>query len=142
MASLTLTLSGWESNLSASYFPPIELDDKAEYVCGLVDFQTFMSIPNVTDSNNRLYYSRKFPLKFLAGSEHTIFEMREMLIEQLKPDMKHPTIEEFQIEFDRVIRQGNIEVEMHLRRDEIRFIRFIADATILYKYKDYIQLPI
>lgn len=142
MASLTLTLSGSDSDLNSNYFPPIELDETAEYVCGLVDFQTFMSIPNITDSNNRLYYVKKFPLKLLAGSDHTIFEIREMLVKQLKPDMKHPTIEEFQIEFERVIRDGSIEVEMLLRGDEVQYLHFNADSAISYKYKDYIQLPI
>jgi hypothetical protein len=56
MASLTLTLSGNTSTLAANYFPPIELDENSQYVCGLVDFQTFMSIPNVTEKNNRFYY--------------------------------------------------------------------------------------
>lgn len=87
MTSLTLTLSGSSSDLSANYFPPIELNKKDEYVCGLVDFQTFMSIPNVTESNNRFYYAENFPIQLLAGSYHTIFQIRELLIKQLKPDM-------------------------------------------------------
>lgn len=56
MASLTLSLTGDSSELSANYFPHIELDRNAEYVCGLTDFQTFNSIPNINLSNNRLYF--------------------------------------------------------------------------------------
>lgn len=40
-ASITLTLSGVTSQLSAEYCPAIELSDKGderEYVCGLIDF--------------------------------------------------------------------------------------------------------
>lgn len=67
MASLTLTLSGNTSTLAANYFPPIELDENSDYVCGLVDFQTFMSIPNVTERNNRFYYSKPGKLNIKAG---------------------------------------------------------------------------
>lgn len=56
MSSITLTLSGNTSELSANYFPPIKLDEDGKYVCGLIDFQTFMSIPNITEENNRFYY--------------------------------------------------------------------------------------
>jgi len=49
--SLTLTLSGNSSILTADYFPPIDLSQES-YVCGLVDFQTYNSIPNVDIDNN------------------------------------------------------------------------------------------
>lgn len=48
--SLTLTLTGDTSTLTAEYFPPIQIN--SNYVCGLVDFQTYNSIPNVDESNN------------------------------------------------------------------------------------------
>jgi len=50
--TITLTLSGNSSILTTEYFPPIELQDQCEYVCGLVDFQTYNSIPNVDITNN------------------------------------------------------------------------------------------
>lgn len=56
MSSITLTLSGNSSHLHAEYFPPIDLSDGGEYVCGLVDFQTFNTIPNVDETNNMFYY--------------------------------------------------------------------------------------
>lgn len=55
MSSLTLTLSGNSSSLTAEYFPPIELDD-SDYVCGLVDFQTYNTIPNVDNLNNCFHF--------------------------------------------------------------------------------------
>lgn len=55
MTSFTLSLSGTKSVLKAEYFPPIELNN-GTYVCGLVDFQTFNSIPNVDQSNNQFHY--------------------------------------------------------------------------------------
>lgn len=50
--ALTVTLSGNNSILTSDYFPPIELSKKFEYVCGLIDFQTYNSIPNVDETNN------------------------------------------------------------------------------------------
>lgn len=55
MNSLTLSLSGNSSILNANYFPPIDLSD-GEYVCGLIDFQTFNTIPNVDINNNRFHF--------------------------------------------------------------------------------------
>ncbi len=50
--SATLTLSGNTSILTTEYFPPLELSSTCDYVCGLVDFQTYNSIPNVDVTNN------------------------------------------------------------------------------------------
>lgn len=55
MSSITLTLNGNSSHLHAEYFPAIDLSD-GNYVCGLIDFQTFNSIPNVDETNNLFYY--------------------------------------------------------------------------------------
>jgi hypothetical protein len=67
MASVTLSLSGESSELSANYFPPIKLDPNAEYVCGLTEFQTFNSIPNINSHNNRLHYLKKGSISLLPG---------------------------------------------------------------------------
>lgn len=63
--SLTLTLSGNDSNLTAEYFPPIVL--KSNYVCGLIDFQSYNSIPNVDDLNNLLHIGENV-ISFPIGS--------------------------------------------------------------------------
>lgn len=55
MTSITVTLTGASSRLQADYFPEIDLSD-GEYVCGLIDFQTFNSIPNVDKTNNLFYF--------------------------------------------------------------------------------------
>lgn len=55
MESLTLTLSGNLSQLQADYFPSIDLSG-GDYVCGLIDFQTFNSIPNVDETNNLFHF--------------------------------------------------------------------------------------
>lgn len=56
MSSLTLTLSGNSSQLKSDYFPPIELGDVGEYECGLIDFYTFNSIPNIDKATNLFHY--------------------------------------------------------------------------------------
>lgn len=56
MTSVTVTLSGNSSTLEADFFPPITLNDKYDYECGLVDFQTFNSIPNIDESNNSIVF--------------------------------------------------------------------------------------
>lgn len=50
-----LTFSGKSSQLNVEYFPAIDLSD-GDYVCGLVDFQTFNTIPNIDETNHFLYF--------------------------------------------------------------------------------------
>lgn len=54
--SWTFTFSGRESVLEANIFPPIDLDLDKTYVIGLIDLQTYNTIPNVDESNNVLHY--------------------------------------------------------------------------------------
>lgn len=63
--SLTLTLTGNTSVLKADYFPPIEL--ATDYVCGLVDFQTYNSIPNV-DLGNNIFHVDDTAIEIPVGS--------------------------------------------------------------------------
>lgn len=63
--SITITLSGNTSELTASYFPPIEL--KGDYECALADFHTFNSIPNV-DVNNNLFHIGEVIIELPVGS--------------------------------------------------------------------------
>lgn len=58
MDQLTLTLTGNSSNLWSDYHPPIELEEDASYVIGLIDFTTYNSIPNITDKNNKLHLNK------------------------------------------------------------------------------------
>lgn len=65
--SVTLTLSGNTSILTTEYFPPIELSSEREYVCGLIDFQTYNSIPNV-DKTNNLFHIGNDVIEIPVGS--------------------------------------------------------------------------
>jgi hypothetical protein len=75
--SLTLTLSGNTSTLKTEYFPPIELHDN-EYVCGLVDFQTYHSIPNIDEESN----------KFVIGDNTIIIPTGSYEIEDIEEFLK------------------------------------------------------
>lgn len=55
MTSITITVSGSNSVLTTHFFPPIELDNPYEYECGLIDFQSFHSIPNIDECVNKIY---------------------------------------------------------------------------------------
>ena len=55
--SLTLTLSGKSTVLAASYFPSIDLSD-GDYELGLAIFETYDTIPNVNESNNKFYLAK------------------------------------------------------------------------------------
>lgn len=63
--AFTLTLTGTKSILSENYFPTIDLN--SEYVCGLIDLQTYNSIPNI-DSNNNLLHIGDQILRIPEGS--------------------------------------------------------------------------
>lgn len=54
MSAYTLSFTSNQSELNAEYFPPIILN--GDYECGLVDLQTFNSIPNIDKTNNLLHY--------------------------------------------------------------------------------------
>ncbi|KYN35075.1 hypothetical protein ALC56_10595 [Trachymyrmex septentrionalis] len=53
--SLTLTLTGTISILTASYFPALDLSN-GEYELGLTNFETYNTIPNVISTNNKFYF--------------------------------------------------------------------------------------
>lgn len=54
--SLTFTLTGKKSVLSVQYFPPIDISD-GDYELGLIDFETFNTIPNINSNNNKFYFN-------------------------------------------------------------------------------------
>lgn len=63
--SWTFTFTGRTSVLEANIFPPIDLNPQKNYEIGLIDFQTYNTIPNIDDSNNILHYETD-------GRQHSI----------------------------------------------------------------------
>lgn len=66
-SSITITLTGKYKNLTAEFFPPIDVSD-ANYELGLADFQTFHVIPNIDSTNNIFYYDTNKSVAIPKGS--------------------------------------------------------------------------
>lgn len=58
MSSITVTFTGNSSSLNAYFCPEIDLDDRYDYSCCLLDFHAYNSIPNVNIQNNKFYFSK------------------------------------------------------------------------------------
>ena len=52
---LMLTLSGKSTLLAANYFPAIDLSD-GDYELSLAIFETYRTILNLNESNNKFYF--------------------------------------------------------------------------------------
>lgn len=52
MTSLTVAFTGTSSVLRADFFPDITLDPNGDYCCGLLDFTSYNSIPNIINGKN------------------------------------------------------------------------------------------
>lgn len=61
MTSFTVAFSGHTSTLYADFFPEIILDAYSKYSCGLLDFTSYNSIPNISDKkqNNTFQFKKK-----------------------------------------------------------------------------------
>lgn len=66
--SYTFTLSGKESILTAIIFPPIILNENEEYAMGLINFESYNSIPNVDSTNNIFHYDKDKKIVLPEGS--------------------------------------------------------------------------
>lgn len=55
MNSFTVTFTGTKSILQADFLPEITLDPDSEYCCGLLDFSSYNSIPNIVDGKNNKF---------------------------------------------------------------------------------------
>lgn len=132
MASFTLSLSGNKSELSANYFPPIKLDENSEYVCGLIDFQTYMSIPNITKTNNRFHYLKTYKLVIERG-RYTATNIQQLLNKCVQKDITPPQLKEvINSEFD--------SITVKMEGSEIVFT-FLERQIFLFKHMAYIEIP-
>ena len=83
--SWMLTFSSNSSVLNTDYFPPIELNDRnASYVIGLVDFQTYNSIPNVDETNNKFYFGHDEQVIVIPEGAYEIEDLEHYISKQLK----------------------------------------------------------
>lgn len=61
--SATITFTGNSSVLTSNFYPELEFDPSCSYSCGLLEFMTYNSIPNVTELNNKVYYTHRKTVK-------------------------------------------------------------------------------
>lgn len=149
MSSITLTLSGNTSELSANYFPPIKLDEDGEYVCGLVDFQTFMSIPNIAEENNRFYYLTETLIKVEAG-RHTFNYFLDLVKKNIRPQYCEDSDLMFYVKKsiyeavdEKYIIFENVR-DAEYDSNELEFGNFIVDqeCTLKFYYVSYIEMSV
>ncbi|KYQ54019.1 hypothetical protein ALC60_05785 [Trachymyrmex zeteki] len=76
--SLTLTLSGKNSVLAANYFPAIDLSD-GDYEFGLMIFETYHTIPNVNESNNKFYFGKDDAEIIIPKGSYEVRDINEFL---------------------------------------------------------------
>lgn len=80
--SFTIALSASGGVLHASFNPPIYLDIDKDYVIGLTNFETFNAIPNIDETNNKVYYGNgKNFIKIPPGS-YEIKDINKYLTEE------------------------------------------------------------
>jgi hypothetical protein len=71
--SYLFVLTGNGSEINCDIFPKLELEDEQKYVLGLINFESFNSIPNVEEGCNKFYYlddksSNKIGITIPTGS--------------------------------------------------------------------------
>ena len=55
----TFILSGDSSILTADIYPPVIIPDGKKFVLGLINFESYNSIPNIYDGNDKFYIDNK-----------------------------------------------------------------------------------
>lgn len=66
--SHTFTLMGRSNQLTATYYPPIDLDPRYEYALGLIGLHTYNTIPNIYEGKNKFYYGDDKVLTIPTGA--------------------------------------------------------------------------
>lgn len=133
MASFTLSLSGDKSELSADYFPPIKLDDGSDYVCALIDFQTYMAVPNINEKNNRFYFTKTYKLRIVAG-EYNHDDIVALTQECVSSDIINPSVK---IDF---VNCGTIGIKSMKRNADSKYV-FAEDFFYDVERLAYIEIP-
>ena len=85
--SYTFTLSDRSSVLTAQIYPPIILKENQDYVLGLVNFESFNSIPNVDSTNNKFHFNKNEVITIPEGS-YEITDINNYLVEQVANVLK------------------------------------------------------
>lgn len=135
MASYTVVLNGETSELESNFYPPISLD--GDYVCGLIDFQSYMSIPNITSRNNRVYYFKNYDIELEAEKYYTMEMLREQYLVK-KPHATKQDIERFETsvynEFSTTLEIFQLETDVDLIK-AYQYFTEIDNKKVKAEYK-------
>lgn len=71
MGSFTVNLFGTSSTLRSDFFPEITLDPDAQYSCGLLEFSSYNTIPNIVQGKNSDF---TFKYRNTSESENGVIE--------------------------------------------------------------------
>lgn len=86
-----ISLNDNKSEITCTYHESIDLDKHYDYEIGLLSFNTYNSIPNISEKlkNNRLYYSKnneEIEIKFSTGT-YEIADIAEF-VQNIEPDIE------------------------------------------------------
>ena len=134
--SLTFSLSGTESVLSATYHPPINLNPRKRYALGLVSFNTFFTVPNLI--NKKFYYGGGKVI-IIPNGYYDITDLEKLLKDKLGSDnifLKAPTHStkcelwsQFEVDFtpdDSLHKELGFKQQKYVKRNKIYF----ADSPV------------
>lgn len=74
MTSFTVAFSGSSSILQADFFPEIIFDSNSKYCCGLLDFTSYNSIPNISDKKGNDKFKFKSTMTDSKTKKQTVIE--------------------------------------------------------------------
>lgn len=83
-----ICITGKNSLLKCTLFPPYDLKPVKEYEMGLLDLMTYHSIPNVEENiNNKIYFDNNLTISLPTGAYeiHEICKYIEKELKKLKP---------------------------------------------------------
>lgn len=118
--SFTIALSGKSSTLSAHFNPPIYLENDSEYVIGLTNFETFNTIPNIDETNNKIYYGPQDNMLTIPTGSYELKDIEEQIKIQL------PAHTEFQLDSNNNTLQSSLQCS-----ERINFTLPKTPATLL-----------
>lgn len=79
MTSLTVSFTGTSSVLRADFFPQIALDPAANYCCGLLDFTSYNSIPNIINGENSDFIYTAYGATHTISLPTSMYEIEDIL---------------------------------------------------------------
>lgn len=106
--SFTIALSDKSSTLSAHFNPPIYLENDSEYVIGLTNFETFNTIPNIDETNNRIFYGPQDDMLTIPTGSYELKDIEEQIKNQLP---EHTT---FQLESNNNTLQSSLQCSQRI----------------------------